>query len=141
MSFGEGNLHEQVKQLKAELEAERAKKRYEYVVDGKCESCTERKGYYIDAETIQGQQEHIAELEREFALANLKASEDFKPRCDVCDRATLLVQIEALESLVRDLYAELTMPQWDKVIRAIDDDYTPTDFKNRMDELGLMEVD
>ena len=35
MSFGEGNLHEQVKQLKAELEAERKKKRYEFVVDGK----------------------------------------------------------------------------------------------------------
>jgi hypothetical protein len=68
MSFGEGNLHEQVEKLKAELEAERKKKRYEFIVDGKCESCTERRGYYMDAETIQNQQEHIAELENVYSL-------------------------------------------------------------------------
>lgn len=31
---------------------------------GKCSECKERKGYYLDAETIQRQQERIAELER-----------------------------------------------------------------------------
>lgn len=30
-----------------------------------CSTCTERQGYYLDAETIRNQQERIAELERE----------------------------------------------------------------------------
>ena len=34
---------------------------------GKCSECKERQGYYLDAETIQRQQERIAELEREGA--------------------------------------------------------------------------
>ena len=29
----------------------------------KCATCTERQGYYLDAETIRNKQEHIAELE------------------------------------------------------------------------------
>ena len=32
---------------------------------GKCSECKERQGYYLDAETIQRQQERIAELEAE----------------------------------------------------------------------------
>lgn len=35
----------------------------------KCSECEERQGYYLDAETIQRQQEHIAKLEREGAAA------------------------------------------------------------------------
>ena len=31
---------------------------------GECATCTERQGYYLDAETIRNQQEHIAELEK-----------------------------------------------------------------------------
>lgn len=32
---------------------------------GKCSECTERQGHYLDAETIQRQHEHIAQLEAE----------------------------------------------------------------------------
>ena len=34
---------------------------------GRCSDCTERQGYYLDAETIRNQQEHIAELQAENA--------------------------------------------------------------------------
>ena len=41
---------------------------------GKCSECRERQGYYLDAETIQRQQERIAELESEGAAAFYDAS-------------------------------------------------------------------
>ena len=34
---------------------------------GKCSECYERKGFYLDAETIHNQQEHIAQLEQAVA--------------------------------------------------------------------------
>ncbi|MBQ9000489.1 MAG: hypothetical protein IJ087_01395 [Eggerthellaceae bacterium] len=64
---------------------------------GKCSECKERKGYYLDAETIRNQQEHIAQLERENAEAL---------RMLANQAATIKGQIEGLharDELIRDM--------------------------------------
>ncbi len=62
-----------------------------------CTTCAERQGYYLDAETIASQQEHIAELERD---------RDYW-RNAFCEQAgdTLTLDSEnaELKSLVRDM--------------------------------------
>lgn len=56
--------------------------------------------------------ERVEELERDLALAKLAASDDFKPRCDVCDRTTMLVDIEGLEQRVAELES-LVLDMWE----------------------------
>jgi hypothetical protein len=63
---------------------------------GDCSTCTERQGYYLDAETIANQQEHIAQLEariselsRENAeLKQVPTHSDDSPRCPLRDGMT-----------------------------------------------------
>lgn len=61
---------------------------------GKCSECKERQGYYLDAETIQRQQERIAELEAE----NRRMSADLYATTGANDK---------LEDLAIDLYCQL----------------------------------
>lgn len=84
---------------------------------GKCSECTVRKGYCEDAETIRGQQEHIASL----TLARdayLDMAKCVQRDCD------------ARDELVRDLYDNL----WTHVPKCAEA------FAERMRELGI-EVD
>jgi hypothetical protein len=69
-----------------------------------CETCTERRGYYMDAETIANQQEHIAELE---------ADRDHWRElfCEQAgDTLTLDRENAELKSLVRDIWTFYHMP-------------------------------
>ena len=84
----------------------------------KCSECTERQGYYLDAETIQRQQEHIAKLtiERDAYFEMVK-----RVQAD-CD---------ARDDLIRDMAREL---------RGLNDGGVPTDcmeYERRMRELGI----
>lgn len=70
---------------------------------GKCSECKERKGHYLDAETIQRQQERIAELEaqlegrvREMAAGALEAQAGIMQR--------MLADMAARDELIRNLY-------------------------------------
>ena len=95
---------------------------------GKCSECKERKGYYLDAETIQRQQEHIAELQRE----NEEVLEAWANQA-----ATIKAQIDGLharDELIRDMFREVLV---------LDGIGVPTDcmeHEQRMRELGI-EVD
>lgn len=62
---------------------------------GKCSECKERRGHYLDAETIRNQQEHIAELtvERDAYFEMVK-----RVQAD-CD---------ARDALIRDLWTAIT---------------------------------
>lgn len=94
-----------------------------YVPKGsECSECKERRGYYLDAETIQRQQKHIAQLERENAEAL---------RMLVNQAATIKGQIDGLharDELIRDL--------WPFVLA----DGASEAFAERMREIGI-EVD
>ena len=62
---------------------------------GKCSECKERQGYYLDAETIQRQQERIAELERE--------RDEWQLKC--CEEAGLHAShVFQRDELIRDLW-------------------------------------
>ena len=65
---------------------------------GKCSECKERQGYYLDAETIQRQQERIAELERERGEWQYK----------FCKESGLHVSdVFQRDKLIRDMYLQL----------------------------------
>ena len=65
---------------------------------GKCSECTERRGYYLDAETIQRQQEHIAELraEKERVVSELGAELVVQAKKNAC-------QLAERDELIRDM--------------------------------------
>ena len=80
-----------------------------------CSECKERQGYYLDAETIQRQQEHIAELEAE----NRWQSAYLYMTTGANDK---------LEDLVLDLYCQLLNAYDAKELG---------EFVERMKELGI----
>lgn len=85
---------------------------------GKCSECKERQGYYLDAETIQSQQEHIAELERE--------RDEWRLKC--CEEAGLHAShVFQRDELIRDLYENL----WTHKPKCAEA------FAERMRELGI----
>ncbi|HAM16724.1 MAG TPA: hypothetical protein DCP91_12885 [Eggerthellaceae bacterium] len=92
---------------------------------GKCSECKERQGHYIDAETIQRQQERIAEIKGElrksYDAQSVKAEE-------LTRRGVLL---DKLEDLAIDLYCQLLNAYDAKELDG---------FAERMRELGI-EVD
>lgn len=85
---------EQMNRLIDEQAVEQVRGRLAELGYRKCSECKERKGYYLDAETIQRQQEHIAKLtvERDAYFEMVK-----RVQAD-CD---------ARDALIRDLYNSL----------------------------------
>jgi DNA-binding ferritin-like protein len=55
-------IYEQANRLIDEQAVEQVRERLAELGYRKCSECKERQGYYLDAETIQSQQEHIEKL-------------------------------------------------------------------------------
>lgn len=105
-----------------------------------CETCTERRDYYLDAETIQNQQERIAELENAYNMlqSQFDITRERWMRRGECI-AKQRERVEELESLALVMYGRMSGCV----------DYGSCElcergacaFYERMVDLGLMEGD
>jgi hypothetical protein len=69
-----------------------------------CSDCTERRGYYLDAETIRNQQERIAELEAERNRWHVEQVHAMGNWRDAFSRVTELeAAIAKRDELIRDM--------------------------------------
>lgn len=100
-----------------------------------CTTCIERQGYYLDAETIANQQEHIAELERDRDHWRELFCEQ------AGDTLTLDRENAELKSLVRDMWAFHNMPSPympAEIVAYLDMEES---IRERIEALGLLEGD
>lgn len=105
-----------------------------------CTTCAERQGYYLDAETIANQQEHIAELENAYNM--LQSQFDITRERWMKRGAYIAKQrerIAELESLIRDMWAFYNMPKPDympaEVVAYFD---VEEGIRGRIEALGLL---
>ena len=92
-----------------------------------CATCTERQGYYLDAETIANQRQRIADLEGQvYKLKSLNGE-----LCAEVNEKTK--KIRKLESLARDMARVILLCR----IPSVEVDETACRCMERMEELGI----
>ncbi len=79
-----------------------------------CSTCAERRGYHEDAETIQRQQERIAELEAEAAALRMQTTLQQLLRREMTEEAECMLEMIAeRDALIRDLLKCVTINSYD----------------------------
>ena len=76
---------------------------------GKCSECEERQKHYLDAETIQRQQEHVAELETEASALRVQTALQQQLRSEMTEEAECMQEmVEERDGLIRDMWTAIT---------------------------------